>query len=104
MRTVQRTAPTVPLNSHPHTYKSGFSTPSNNYVGKVGWGAERPDLAISPERHWIGASGGTGSAALISNTSPPNELMRNAFDQGRNHGFLGDRGAGNARETNSKLD
>lgn len=30
--------------------------------------------------------------------------MRNTFDQARNHGFLQDRGAGNAREANSKLE
>lgn len=98
VRTPQRTAPLVPLNSQPHTYNAGFHQPKNNYVGKIGWGCERPDLALVPQRHVIGSSAGTGSAALLPSQQSAEfaknnpTLMRGEWDRARNHEFLGDRG------------
>ena len=44
-RKPQRTAPLIPLNSQNHTYKDINFNGTNQYVGKIGWGMDRGELA-----------------------------------------------------------
>jgi hypothetical protein len=93
-RNPQRTAPLIPLNSKNHTYKDINYNPTNLYVGKIGWGMDRSELAQSPPRVVIGASGGAG----ISPSMP----HKTWFDKARNHEMFLDRGA-SAEPVNSRI-
>jgi hypothetical protein len=88
-RKAKRTEPLIPLNCTNHTYQAINFISTNNNIGKPGWGMDKDNLAISPQRVLIGSSAGTGISPNTLDTYMPHKTW---FDKGRNHGFMQDRG------------